>query len=257
MMLHNREVGGGSRFVMLQAPGLNTATLGVLLMVAIHLMILASYHWGGRELVESIYLDWAGLSWEGVRSGRIWQLVTHAFLHGSLLHLAINALLFYYAAARLSHFMSSWRIAGLFFICAIGSGVAHLVAQSLFPQLSVLVGASGGITGLLLGFFSISPDSRMMLLHVSAGNLCKGILIASAFLFVVSPDVGFPVVSNLGFLLERIFGPAIFQAAHLVHFTGGIMGWFLIGRFLPRLLNRDDLVRMRMEGEARAAGRGV
>ena len=45
MMLHNREVGGGSRFVMLQAPGLNTATLGVLLMVAIHLMILASYHW--------------------------------------------------------------------------------------------------------------------------------------------------------------------------------------------------------------------
>lgn len=255
MMSASPEFGGGSRMVMLQKPGPNFATFGAVIMVVVHVIILGLYQRGGRELIESVYLEWGGLSWDGVRSGRLWQLVTHTFLHGSFLHLAVNMLLFYYAAARLGHFMSSWRITGLFFLCAIGSGLAHLVAQSLFPGLPVLVGASGGITGLLLGFFSISPDSRMMFFHVSAKNLCKGILIASTFLFVISPNLELPAVSNLGLVLERVFGPAIFQAAHLVHLTGGLLGWFLIGRFLPRLLSRDDLVRMRLEGEARAEGR--
>lgn len=245
----------GSRFVMLQTPGLNAATIGLVSMVGVHLLMWALYLRGGEDFIGAIFYQWGGLSWEGVASGRGWQLVTHAFLHGNFLHLVINALLFYYAAARLSHFLSSWRIIALFLFCAVGSGLAHVVAQALFPSLPVLVGASGGITGMLLGYFSISPQSRLMLLNVSAGNLCKGVLIASAFLFVVSPDLDLPVVSNLGRLLERLFGPALFRAAHLVHFTGGAMGWFLIGRFLPRLLSRHDLVRMRLEGEARAASR--
>lgn len=133
--------------------------------------------------------------------------------------------------------------------------MTHLIAQAFFPSLPVLVGASGGITGMLLGYFSISPQSRMMLLNVSAGNLCKGVLIASAFLFLVSPDLALPIVSDAGRFLEQVFGPALFRAAHLVHFSGGAMGWFLIGRFLPRLLNRHDLIRMRLEGEVRSISR--
>lgn len=94
----------------------------------------------------------------------------------------------------------------------------------------------------------------MMFLPVSAGNLSKGVLIASLFLFVISPVAELPMLSNLGRFLETAFGPGLFQAAHLVHFTGGAMGWFLATKFLPRLLSRDDLMRMRMEGEARATG---
>lgn len=245
----------GRRFVLLQAPRLNAATIGVLLMVGVHLLICVLFWREGPELIAAIFYQWGGLSWEGAASGRVWQLVTHAFLHGNSLHLGINAFLFYYAAARLSHFLSSRRIFALFLFCAVGSGLTHLMAQAIFPSLPVLVGASGGITGMLLGYFSISPQSRMMLLKVSAGNLCKGVLIASAFLFLVSPDLDLPVVSNAGRLLEQIFGPALFRAAHLVHFSGGVMGWFLIGRFLPRLLNRHDLIRMRLEGEVRSASR--
>jgi membrane associated rhomboid family serine protease len=238
---------------MLQAPGWNLATIGSAILILVYFAVWLAFLAGGEEVYRDIYLKWGGLSWEGVASGKVWQLVTHSFLHGTPLHLVINVLLFYYAAARLSHFLSTWRVVALFLLCVVGSGLAHVIAQAVFPNLDVLVGASGGITGLLLGFFSISPESRMIFFKVSAGNLSKGVLIASLVLFVVSPALGLPVVSNLGRIMQGVFGPSIFQAAHLVHFAGGALGWFLLARFLPRLLNRDDLVRMRLEGEARAS----
>ena len=251
MTLRDREETGAGRWVMLQAPGWNVATVGALLMIAVHLSLWALYRNGEQILVGQIYHEWGGLSRDELVSGKIWQLITHSWLHVSVMHLGINVLLFYYAAARLSHFLSGYRIMGLFFLSGVLSGLAHVLAQFAFPALPGLVGSSGGLTGLLLGFFAVSPDSRMFFFHISAGNLSKGILIASAFLFLVSPALDLPVVSNLGRILEMGFGPALFQAAHLVHFVGGLTGWCLISKFLPRLLSHEDLARMRLENESR------
>lgn len=242
---------GQPRWVKLQKPGWNVATLGSLLMILIHSLLWELSRRGVD--VSAVYFEWGGLSWEGLTQGRIWLLVSHLWLHGNWLHLAINVFLFYYAAAKLSHFMSGARITGLFLLCGIGSGLAHILVQAVFPGVPGLIGASGGITGLLLGYFSVSPQSRMLLFHVSASNLAKGVLIASGLLFILSPMLDLPLLSNLGRVMERAFGPGIFQAAHLVHLVGGLMGWGLITRFLPRLLNQDDLARMRMEQEMRGA----
>ncbi len=241
---------GGPRWVMLQNPGLNIATFGVLIMVAVHLAIHSIYRLWGAGAVDSLYLG-GGLSWDGIQNGQIWKFFTHSWLHGNWSHLGLNALLFYYASARLSHVLSSWRILALFLICGFGAGLAHIVAQAIFAGFpsGLLVGASGGVMGMLLGFFSLSPDSRMFLIPASARNLGKGVLISSAFLFFVTPGLNLPLVSDLGRWLEAAFGPSIFQIAHLAHFVGGLLGCILIPRFFPRLLTLDDLTRMRISAD--------
>jgi len=247
---------GRRRWVMLQAPGVNIATFGVLAMICVHLSLILLWQFGYDELVGRIYLG-GGLSAEGMASGQIWQLFTHSLLHGPWSHLALNAFLFYYAAARLSHVLSSWRILGLFILCSLGSGLVHVGAQALFPALpqQPLVGASGGIMGMLMAFFALSPDSRMMFLPVSARNLGKGVLISSSLLFLMTPGLNLPLLSNLGLWLESAMGPVLFQVAHLAHFAGGLLGWLMIPRFFPRLLTSEDLVRMRAEQEVTATSR--
>ena len=239
-----RPKSGRGGWVMLQKPGVNTATFGVLIMVSVQLALVLILRWKGVGALNIAYLE-GGLSWRGIVSGRVWQLFTHICLHGNWIHLAVNALLFYYSAARLSHVFSNQRICCLFLVCAVGSGLSHIVVQAFFPSIPPLVGASGGVTGLLLGFFSISPDSKMIILNISARNLSKGVLVSSALLFLMTPWLGIPLFADLGRWLESALGNFIFQTAHLVHFVGGILGWVLIVRFLPRLLSSDDLARMR------------
>ncbi len=256
-MTFSRDSGASrSGWVMLQAPGVNAATFGVLLMLAVHLAVLSVYSLWGEMAVRSLYTS-GGLSWEGVRGGRIWQLFTHNWFHGTWSHLLLNAALFYYAAARLSHVLGSWRILILFLICGMGAGLVHILAQAAFPGLpgQPLVGASGGVMGMLLGFFALSPESRMLLLPVSARNLAKGVLISSFLLFIMTPGLNLPLMADFGRWLEGAFGKSVFQIAHLAHFAGGFLGWALILRFFPRLLTRDDLERMRIEGEGGQAPR--
>ena len=239
-----------SRWVMLQRPGLNTATEGVLVMILVHLMVIVTGMKYGGDGVELIYHQ-AGLRWFGFSSGKVWQLFTHAWLHGNWEHLLINAFLFYYASARLSHVLSSRRIFVLFLLTSVGAGLSHLLMQFAFPAMSqnILVGASGGITGMLLAYFALSPGSRMLILPVSARNLAKGVLISSALLTVMTPALGLPLLSDAGSWLEGLLGEQIFQVSHLAHFTGGLLGWVFIGHFFPKLLTREDLVRMRVELE--------
>ena len=250
MNLSTEEKG---KWVMLQMPGFNVATVGTVIMVVIHLIIVNTggiYPDGPEGGVRDLIVQ-AGLSWEGVSSGQIWQIFTYFWLHGGWMHLVFNVILFYYACARLSHVLSEPRILALFLAASIGSGLIHIFAQAVFPGMprAPLVGASGGVMGLMLAYFALSPGSRMLLIPISANNLAKGFLIASLLLFLVTPTLGIPFLSDLGHWLVGLFDESFFQIAHLLHFAGGLIGWVTIPGFFPKLLTLEDLVKMRDRSE--------
>lgn len=238
---------------MLQRPGFNVATVGSVVLVVIHLIIFST---GGIYSNESEgglrdVIVLGGLSWDGVASGQVWQIFTYLWLHGGWGHLIVNVVLFYYGCARLSHVLSEPRILALFLATGIGSGLIHIFAQAVFPGLSrdPLVGASGGVMGLILAYFALSPGSRMLLIPVSASNLAKGVLIASSLLFMLTPSLGVPLFRDLGQGLVDLFGEGVFRIAHLLHFSGGLIGWIAIPGFFPKLMTLEDLVRMRKKSE--------
>jgi membrane associated rhomboid family serine protease len=80
-----------------------------------------------------------------VADGEWWRLITAAFLHGSLLHLAFNMLFLWWFGRNLEAFLGPARYLGVYLVSALaGSAGALLVAPDV-----ATVGASGAVFGIL------------------------------------------------------------------------------------------------------------
>lgn len=97
-----------------------------------------------------------------------WQLLTYAVLHGSPLHLILNLYALWLFGVPLERRWGPRRFAFFFGACVVGAALAHLaVAAFALTQggaVHPVVGASGGVFGLLLAFGLIYPDVELMLL---------------------------------------------------------------------------------------------
>lgn len=121
------------------------------------------------QLKGSHWLDAHGaLSLEGIRAGRIWQLVTFQFLHGNLLHLALNGMTLYSFGRFLEQDLGRGRFLALYFISGTAGGLLQVVATWLLRQDPAIpvVGASAGISGLLGAFILSHPEVRLMMFPI-------------------------------------------------------------------------------------------
>ena len=94
-----------------------------------------------------------------------WQIVTYAFLHGNLMHLAFNMLALYMFGSDIERVFGQKRYLVYYFVCVISAAVAQLLVAMLtnsppYPT----VGASGGVFGLLLAFGLYFPRRMVMLI---------------------------------------------------------------------------------------------
>lgn len=96
-----------------------------------------------------------------------WQLVTYAFLHGGVLHLALNMYALWMFGTRLENAWGSRVFAFYYFSCVIGAALVQLIVAEIAAQHGVVyptIGASGGVFGLLLAFGMIYPEEIIMLI---------------------------------------------------------------------------------------------
>jgi membrane associated rhomboid family serine protease len=98
---------------------------------------------------------------------QIWQLVTYGFLHSRemITHLLFNMFALYMFGSEIERLFGSKRYAIFYFACVVGAAVMHLIVVSIadLPPAPV-VGASGGVFGLLLAFGMAWPQRKLMLL---------------------------------------------------------------------------------------------
>ncbi|MCB1864099.1 MAG: rhomboid family intramembrane serine protease [Chromatiales bacterium] len=93
-----------------------------------------------------------------------WQLVTYAFLHGGLLHLAFNLYGLWFFGQHIEAVWGARRFAIFYAVCVIGAGIVQLIVATNSGELYPTVGASGGVFGVLLAFGLMYPNARLMLL---------------------------------------------------------------------------------------------
>jgi rhomboid protease GluP len=150
----------------------------------------------------------AGQNGPQVRAGEYWRLVTSMFLHGGILHLAVNAWALYQLGALFEVWMGSSRLLLTYFL----TGVAGSLASVMWTN-APSVGASGAIFGLLGALIAFLLRHRERL-----NQWGKSLL---------SQFVGWAAINVfLGFSV-----PGIDNAAHL----GGCAAGFLLGLVLrPR-----------------------
>jgi len=92
-----------------------------------------------------------------------WQVITSAFLHGSLLHLAVNMLGVWTFGRELESTMGSARYLQLYTVSVLAAAATQLVAVS-FGKPVPTVGASGGLFGLLAAYAILFPHRKLLLL---------------------------------------------------------------------------------------------
>lgn len=199
---------------------------------------------GGVDALDFWFKN-LGLSRAGFLSGKIWQILSYGLLHGAWWHAGLNALFFLLIGSRIEHMTGRNALSGAAFAGVLGGGVGHLLLGT-----GLLVGLSGGCVGLLLLLTTLSPESRMFPLPVSARNLGRGILLAELMFALVNPDLGLPVASSLGRMLVEHHMGSCFQVGHACHLGGGLAGW-LFGRWMLRpRVTLESLRRERARREA-------
>lgn len=84
-----------------------------------------------------------------VQEGQYWRIISSAFLHGSILHIAFNMYLLYMLGPQLEQALGSIRFSLMYFGSLIGGTLAVLTFGFMQPTL----GASGAVLGLAGAMF--------------------------------------------------------------------------------------------------------
>jgi len=139
---------------------------------------------------------------------RPWTLVTYMFLHAGWLHLLFNMLFLFFFGPRLESRLGSKGFLGLYFVSGVGGGLL----SAIFAPGAQVVGASGAILGVLIGFARYWPRERIYI---------YGILPVEAWMLVA-----FYVVASLVPIFNASAGGNIAYFAHL----GGLAFGFVFLR---------------------------
>jgi membrane associated rhomboid family serine protease len=140
---------------------------------------------------------------------RPWMVITYKFLHGGFMHLLFNMMGLYFFGPRLEETLGGTRFLILYFV----SGIVAAVTSFVFMPMTPVVGASGAIFGVLLGYAHHWPKDQILI---------WGIVPIEARWFVI-------VMTALS--LFGGFGGVGGDIAHFAHLGGFLGGWICVKYF--------------------------
>jgi membrane associated rhomboid family serine protease len=108
----------------------------------------------------------------GLPSGRgalhVWRFVTFQFVHGGARHFLWNMLGLYFFGPPLEARFGRWRFLAFYLVCGIGAGLLFQVIASVWAGAgaAVLIGASGGILGCVMGCAILFPEMIVLIFPI-------------------------------------------------------------------------------------------
>lgn len=192
------------------------------------------YKWGfiPRELSEGIqYSDFR------TPSGNIdiespiptfMTLITSMFLHGGGTHFVGNILFLWVFGDNVEHRLGISRYLGLYFVTGIAASFAHYWTDT--GSGTVLVGASGAISGVMGAYILIFPTNRVRVLFM--------------FVFITVVEVRALYILGLWFLWQAFQGlvhigvSSTIEVAFMAHVGGFVGGLIYASIFTTVLTNR-------------------
>jgi membrane associated rhomboid family serine protease len=174
MGLHNRPYwkdgdGGGNAGGDFRPPGAGGLTIGMpkpgkvikalLLINIVVFVVQAMIEGSGSRGPMTSALGATVAGW-----WQIWRYFTFQFLHGGYWHIVMNMLGLYMLGTPLERHWGSKRFLRFYLSCGVVAGVAYVVIgllKGLDPAMPI-VGASGGVFGILLACAVLFPDFRLI-----------------------------------------------------------------------------------------------
>lgn len=145
-----------------------------------------------------------------------WQLVTYSFLHGSVMHLAFNLLALWMFGAELERRWNELRFLLTYLLSVVVAAMTQVsVSGYLLHTSGAVIGASGGVFGLLLAYALYFPQRKIALIFLP-------MLAIPARRFVL----GFGLIELLLGITHTAAG-----VAHFAHLGGLFGGWLAVQYF--------------------------
>ena len=216
-------------------------TRGLKALLIVYASIFIATLFKGSLGFESFLTDKLYLSWDGLIGGLyLWQPLTYQLLHADFFHALLNCLVLYGFGGELERRWSAKHFVFFVILCGVG-GAAAVVLDNLLSLWLLgspggpVVGASGGISGVLAAYCLINWEKPISLMFIPGSFRAKWL-----FWFFLGLNLMMWIVS---FAAPQV-GPAISYSAHI----GGLLVGALIvsGYYKPdRLLDRLRLWRAR------------
>jgi membrane associated rhomboid family serine protease len=231
-----------------------TTILLILVFACFVLQKIAEGLWDGQ--VDA----WFALSKEGLRAGRIYELITFQFMHAGWMHLLGNMLGLYFFGRAMEETLGRKRLLWLYLLSGTIGGLMQIILAFTFPSYFAggVVGASAGVFGLVAAFATRAPDQpvTMFIYFFPVTFPAKILLILEAtmaLLGLLGPVIHFTALTgniahaaHLGGMLTGIF---------FVHWAGRMPGQFEFWRPFAR---RNPPPKRELVGAApRRAWRGA
>lgn len=139
-----------------------------------------------------------------------YQLFTYMFVHSGFMHIFFNMLTLVFMGPILENFWGAKKFLLFYVVCGVGAGVFNVIVTTFFGLggFGIMMGASGAIYGLLMGFGMLFPNMEIML-------LIPPIPIKAKYLVFV--------LGGMTFLMDRSG-----SVAHFAHLGGIIFAFMMI-----------------------------
>ena len=138
-------------------PSLPPATRALILInVAVFLL---------QQVARAFMEQWFALWPLGSGLFHAWQLITYAFLHGSLAHIFFNMFALWMFGTEIERYVGPRRLLICYFASVVTAALTQLLVPALFgAPPGITLGASGGVFGLLLAYAIMFPTRKIILL---------------------------------------------------------------------------------------------
>ncbi|CAM1349761.1 rhomboid family intramembrane serine protease [Tenacibaculum crassostreae] len=143
-----------------------------------------------------------------------WTIITYGFLHTSFLHILLNLIALFYIGHLFKQYFTSKQLLNFYLLGTLFGGIIFIASYNFFPvfsneiNISVLLGASAGISAIFIGIATYMPNYELKF-----------------------PLVGFVklwVLACIWIAIDVIQIPAGNAGGHLAHIGGAILGFFYV-----------------------------
>lgn len=158
-----------------------------------------------------------------IRAGEQYRMITSAFLHADIGHLAFNMLTLYFFAPVVYGYLDNLSFVVIYFGCLIaGSLLTLLFHKNDYSYRAI--GASGAVIGVLYSAILLQPDMNLYLFFIP--------IPIPAYIF------------GIGYLLYSIYGmkSKSDNIGHTAHFGGAIGGYVITILKEPQMLTENTLM---------------
>jgi membrane associated rhomboid family serine protease len=153
-----------------------------------------------------------------------WSIISYGFLHADFIHILMNLMVLHFIGNLFIQYFTQKQLLQFYLLGTFFGGLLYLFSQNYFPlfegKSSLLVGASAGISAILVGITTYMPNYQLKLRFIGFVKLW----------YIAAFWIGLDIISLIG---DNAGG-------HFAHLGGALFGFLYVNKVSNKDLNLFD-----------------